>query len=123
MTSQISQISSRILKENIVELSTQEVTELLKGLKPVKYSFKADQEDKLHAGIISEEVPDLVASSNKSAINPVDIVAILTKAVQDQRQTTMVLADVVDLQQQQIIQLQEKINLLEEKSKNKPWFR
>lgn len=122
-TTQISQISSRTLKENIAELSSREVTELLQSLKPVKYSFKADQEETLHAGFISEDVPDLVASSDRHAINPVDIVAILTKAVQDQRQTTMVLADLVDRQQQEIRQLQEKINLLEEKSNNKSWFR
>jgi hypothetical protein len=126
----IRQISSVALKENIKELSSHEAGELLRALKPVKYSYKADQAQTLHAGFLSEDAPDLVTGPRKEAIYPVDIVAILTKAVQDQRQTTLALADVVDRQQrvidqqqQAIRQMQENINLLEEKFQNKPWFR
>jgi len=119
----LEQSSSKNLKENITELPSEEVTELLKGLKPVKYSFKGSQSDELHLGFISEEVPDLVASADKSAISPMDIIAILTKAVQDQQQSIKRLTSYVQSQEQEIEKLIAKVYELEEKNQPRAWFR
>jgi hypothetical protein len=123
ITNQLTQISSQILKENITKLSSQEVIELLKNLHPVKYSFKADRESKIHVGFISEESPDLVTSSDKSAISPVDIVAILTKVVQDQQQVIKELAASIDSHERVIVALYSQLRELEEKTKPRAWFR
>jgi hypothetical protein len=112
-TAHIRQISSAALKENIVDLSSQEVAEFLQDLRPIKYNYKADQNRTPHAGFLSEEAPDLVTSSSKQTIYPVDILAILTKAVQDQRRATVSLVNAVKKQQQEIIQLRQKIQKLE----------
>jgi hypothetical protein len=78
--------SSREYKENINELSTEEAMNTLEGLTPVKYNYKADSENK-HVGFIAEDVPDLVATKDRKALSPMDIVAVLTKVVQEQQDT------------------------------------
>lgn len=105
--------ASRELKDNIAELSTQEATEILRQLNPVKFSYKADQAQTTHLGFVAEEVPDVVASADKQAISPVDIVAALTKAVKDHRQTIVSLTKLVKEQQQAIERLSEKVKDLE----------
>ena len=42
-----------------------------------------------HVGFIAEDVPDLVASEDRKGLSAMDVVAVLTKVVQDQ-QTAMV---------------------------------
>ncbi len=77
--------SSREYKENIRELTTADAVKTLEGLNPVKYNYKADAADK-HVGFIAEDVPDLVASKDRKGLSPMDIVAVLTKVVQEQAQ-------------------------------------
>ncbi|HEY9674387.1 MAG TPA: DUF6519 domain-containing protein [Waterburya sp.] len=107
------QDSSRELKENIIELSSQEVTQTLKGLNPVKFTYKGDDKSQLQVGFISEDVPELVASSDKKAVSHMEIVAILTQAVKEHRKTIQLLTKVVREQQEKIATLEEKINSLE----------
>ncbi len=76
--------SSRTLKDNIIDLKSSEALETLKGLNPVKYNYKADQNEK-RIGFIAEDVPDLVAKNGRTGIDPMDIVAVLTKVVQEQQ--------------------------------------
>jgi hypothetical protein len=78
--------SSRALKENIESLTSDEAATTLSGLDPVKYNYKADRTDR-HVGFIAEDVPDLVASADRQGLSPMDIVAVLTKVVQEQQKT------------------------------------
>lgn len=78
--------SSREYKENIGELSASEATDALLKLDPVKYNYKVDKEDR-HVGFIAEDVPDLVATKDRKGLSPMDIVAVLTKVVQEQQKT------------------------------------
>jgi hypothetical protein len=89
--------SSRELKENISELSGSEAVEALKNLSPVKFNFKADSDKNLHIGFIAEDVPNLVATSDKKTLSPMDIVAVLTQALKEQQNTISALAEKVKL--------------------------
>jgi hypothetical protein len=85
--------SSREYKENIADLSTQEAKIALKDLNPVKFSYKTDRSENLHLGFIAEDVPDLLAAHDKRSIGPLDVVAVLTKVVQEQQSTIASLID------------------------------
>jgi hypothetical protein len=94
--------SSRDLKENIQCLSTGEAVETLNKLTPVKYNYKADKTDK-YVGFIAEDAPELVATKDKKGMSSMDVVAVLTKVVQEQQKT--------------IADLKEKIAAFEKKVK------
>jgi hypothetical protein len=76
--------SSRELKENINELPLNAAVDALKELKPVRFHYKAKPDENL--GFISEDVPDLVATKSRKSINTMDIVALLTRVVQEQQE-------------------------------------
>ena len=76
--------SSRELKENINELTVNEAVDALKELKPVRFNYKSKPEEQL--GFISEDVPDLVATKSRKSLNTMDIVAVLTRVVQEQQE-------------------------------------
>lgn len=78
--------SSRTAKENIAELSAANANETLKALTPVTFNYKVDK-DEHHVGFIAEDVPDLVAMKDRKSLSPMDIVAVLTKVVQEQSET------------------------------------
>ena len=44
-------------------------------------------------GFIAEDAPDLVATNTRDALSPMDLVAVLTKVVQDQQKTIGELSD------------------------------
>ena len=83
----VQQSSSRSVKENIGQLSAQEAVTTLERLNPVKFNYKADLNQEQHIGFIAEEVPDLVASLDRKFLSSMDIVAVLTKVLQEQQQT------------------------------------
>jgi hypothetical protein len=93
----LTQGSSRELKENIAELSGKEAIEALENLNPVKFNYKADSDKNLHIGFIAEDVPELVATSDRKALSPMDIVAVLTQALKEQQNTISTLAEKVKL--------------------------
>lgn len=97
----LTQASSRELKENIAELSGQEAIETLENLNPIKFSYKADNNNNLHIGFIAEDVPELVATSDRKGLSSMDIVAVLTKALQEQQKTIAALADKVNMLESQ----------------------
>ncbi|HEY9665088.1 MAG TPA: tail fiber domain-containing protein, partial [Allocoleopsis sp.] len=105
--------SSRQLKENISEISSQESSEILKRLSPVKFNYKDDAVP--HLGFIAEDVPEILASPDRQSINPVDIVAALAKVVQDHQHTISVLGQVIRRQQESIVTLQERLSQMEQK--------
>jgi hypothetical protein len=78
--------SSKEYKENITSLTATEAMETLNGLSPVKYNYKVDKKEK-HVGFISEEVPNLVATKDRKGMSSMDVVAVLTKVVQEQQKT------------------------------------
>jgi hypothetical protein len=78
--------SSRKHKENIRSLTAKEAMEALIELEPVKFNYKVDKEDE-YVGFISEDVPELVASKDRNAMSALDVVAVLTKVVQEQQKT------------------------------------
>jgi hypothetical protein len=78
--------SSRERKEDICDLTSDEAMTALRNLDPVRFAYKADPTEK-HVGFIAEDVPDLVASRDHKTLSPMDIVAVLTKVVQDQQKT------------------------------------
>jgi hypothetical protein len=83
----VQQSSSRDVKENIGALSSQEAIATLSGLNPVKFNYKTDDIQERHVGFIAEDVPDLVASLDRKTLSSMDIVAVLTKVLQEHQQT------------------------------------
>jgi hypothetical protein len=74
--------SSREYKDNIRDLTRGEAIDTLAALNPVKYNYKTDKDEE-HLGFIAEDVPDLVATKDRKGLSPMDIVAVLTKVVQE----------------------------------------
>ncbi len=93
--------SSRAYKENIKTLTTEEADHVLDGLSPVKFNYKTDKED-THVGFIAEDVPELVATKDRKGLSPMDIVAVLTRVVQEQKNTIAELSKKVNDMQQEI---------------------
>lgn len=86
---------SRELKENFAELSGADAVEALRNLNPVKFNYKADSDKNQYIGFIAEEVPELVATSDRKTLNPMDIVAVLTQVVKEQQKAMAALAEKV----------------------------
>ena len=82
--------SSRSLKDDIRDLPADEAMETLRGLDPVTYVYKVAPSEH-HVGFIAEDVPDLVASTDRRSMSPMDVTAVLTKVVQEQQKTIEVL--------------------------------
>jgi hypothetical protein len=78
--------SSRSFKNDIRDLDATAATDTLKNLQPVTYTYKAAPTEH-HVGFIAEDVPDLVATADRKSIAPMDVVAVLTKVVQQQQTT------------------------------------
>lgn len=76
--------SSRAYKEKITNLSTEEALSAFQNLNPVKYNYK-NETDEEYVGFIAEDVPELVATKDRKSLSPMDIVAIMTKVVQQQQ--------------------------------------
>lgn len=76
--------SSRDYKENIFDLTIEDAKMALNDLRPKRYNYKVDNEDEC-LGFIAEDVPELVASKDRKSLSPMDIVAVLTKVVQEQQ--------------------------------------
>jgi hypothetical protein len=84
--------SSREYKENIRELGIDEAMDTLSGLSPVTFNYKRDPKEP-HVGFIAEDVPALVATKDRKGMSPMDVVAVLTKVVQEQQKTISELSE------------------------------
>ncbi len=92
--------SSREYKENISRLSADKALNALKALDPVEFTYKADKEER-HTGFIAEDAPELVATKDRKGLSPMDIVAVLTKVVQEQQDAIAALrAEVKELKKE-----------------------
>ena len=58
----------------------------MEKLNPVKFQYKAEPGQQ-YVGFIAEDVPDLVARNDRKSLSPMDVVAVLTKVVQEQQKT------------------------------------
>jgi hypothetical protein len=77
--------SSREYKENIVELTSAEAIRAFEKLEPVKFNYKQNKE---------EECLGFIAVNDRKSLVPMDMVAMLTKVVQEQQK------DISDLKEE-----------------------
>ncbi len=76
--------SSREFKENIETLPAGEAEAAFDKLEPVKFQYR-ESDGETYIGFIAEDVPELVAMNDRKGLNAMDLVAVLTKVVQEQR--------------------------------------
>ncbi|MDO8281071.1 MAG: hypothetical protein Q7U10_00350, partial [Thermodesulfovibrionia bacterium] len=79
---------------------------------------KADDKDG-HLGFIAEDVPDMLATYDRKSLDPMDIVAVLTKVVQEQQKISEQSEKVLLQQQKTISELSGKVADLEKALKLK----
>ncbi|MEO1078542.1 MAG: tail fiber domain-containing protein [Pseudomonadota bacterium] len=77
--------SSRELKSDIEGIGGSEAIAALRELTPVSFRYKSSPEA-TSLGFIAEDVPDLVATAERKTLRTMDIVAVLTRALQEQQQ-------------------------------------
>jgi len=75
--------SSRTLKHDIRDLELSDALSALKALRPARFVYNHSNEEEV--GFIAEEVPELVAKKGRKGLDAMDIVAVLTKVVQQQQ--------------------------------------
>ena len=83
-------------------LAAQEALNALEGLAPVTYRYKHDDAGDLQVGFVAEDVPELVSTVGRTGIPPVDIIAVLTKVVQQQQERILTLEAQVRAVEQRI---------------------
>ena len=76
--------SSRARKEDIEALTLEDALSALAELEPVHFRYLDDREE-AHVGFIAEDVPPLVATNDRVTLSPMDVVAVLTRVVQEQQ--------------------------------------
>ena len=103
--------SSRELKENIEVLDSDAALAAFKSLEPVTFNYKVDS-DETYIGFIAEDVPEIVASSDRETLSSMDIIALLTRVVQDQQVTIDDQAQLVTQQNARMDQLEAMIRLV-----------
>jgi hypothetical protein len=92
--------SSRSLKKDIRFLETIDASAALAALEPVRFHYKTSPDEE-SLGFIAEDVPDLIATKSRKTLSTMDVVAVLTKVVQEQQAT--------------IARLENSVNQLEKK--------
>jgi hypothetical protein len=93
--------SSRELKTDIGDLSLADARSALYALNPVTYRYKEGDGDQ-HVGFIAEDVPELVATSSRTSMVAMDVVAVLTKVLQEQIQENRELKSRLDEMDQRL---------------------
>src|SRR3954471_15063163 len=78
--------SSRALKQDIQPLDRDAALDAVKALQPVTFAYRANPRE-MNVGFIAEDVPDLVATADRTGLSAMDITAVLTKVVQEQQRT------------------------------------
>lgn len=87
--------SSREYKEDVREITAREARTALEALKPVEYRYKNGSDEK-YVGFIAEDVPDLVASKDRKGMSSMDVVAVLTRVIQEQQKVITELREKID---------------------------
>jgi len=78
--------SSRAVKQDIHPLDRTAAVDALKALQPVTFAYKENPAE-TNVGFIAEDVPDLVATADRKGLSSMDVVAVLTKVIQEQQRT------------------------------------
>jgi hypothetical protein len=78
--------SSRDVKQDIHQLDGDTAMNALKALQPVTFAYK-ENPGETNVGFIAEDVPDLVATTDRKGLSSMDVVAVLTKVLQEQQRT------------------------------------
>ncbi len=78
--------SSREYKEAIRPLALSDARAAFEKLEPVTFVYKKEKEER-QVGFIAEDVPELVATRDRKGLAPMDIVAVVTRVVQEQQKT------------------------------------
>ncbi len=99
--------SSREYKKDIQSLTSEDAMLAFNKLEPVSFKYKTNDEQ--HIGFIAEDVPDLVASKDRKGLSTMDVVALLTKVVQEQQK-------IAQEQQKTIAELKEEVRALKAKT-------
>jgi hypothetical protein len=99
--------SSREFKKDVSKLSTDDALSALAGLDPVRFRYILEPDEE-YVGFIAEDVPELVATSSRKHLSPMDIVAVLTKVVQEQQQAITEQQQLVEEQQMMIDELKQQ---------------
>jgi hypothetical protein len=100
--------SSREYKENITDLTLNEAMSALENLAPVKFNYKTNK-DEDYMGFIAEDVPELVATKERKGVAPMDVVAVLTKVLQDQQKMVQEQQEAITVLKQEIAELKKKL--------------
>lgn len=95
-TNSMAKASSIALKENVQALTSADASAILANLDPVKYTLKAAPDQGTQLGFIAEHVHHSVASSDRKAIIPDQIVAVLTRVVKEQQELIAKLEQRID---------------------------
>lgn len=98
--------TSRNLKKDIREVILEDALQTVESLKPVTFIYK-DGDQVKHVSFIAEDVPEMVSTPDRKSLDSMAIVAVLTKVIQEQQKT-------LKEQKEIMLQLQEKIILLED---------
>jgi Chaperone of endosialidase len=78
--------SSRGVKQDVHQLDRDAALDALQALEPVTFAYKANPAETM-VGFIAEDVPDLVATADRKGLSSMDVVAVLTKVLQEQQRT------------------------------------
>lgn len=97
--------STRKSKKEIQDLDAEVALKAFDELKPVTYYSRNDSGEK-YVGFIADDVPELVAMNDRSGIAAIEIAALVTKVVQEQKAT-------IDAQKETIATLIKRIENLE----------
>ncbi len=87
--------SSRRWKYDISGLAGPDALALLKGLKPVAFKLKGDRSGVSHLGFVAEEMPTALAGPDGQTYRPFEVIAVLTKALQEQQRMIQALQEQV----------------------------
>ncbi|MBN8592392.1 MAG: hypothetical protein J0M33_11555 [Anaerolineae bacterium] len=80
-------LSSRESKENISAFTIAEAEDLLASLECVHFVYKDDHSQSSQLGFIAEDAPEPIASPDHESINPMSIITVLTRVLQQQQVT------------------------------------
>jgi hypothetical protein len=78
--------SSRAVKRDIHQLDAGAAVDALNALQPVTFAYRTSPNETM-VGFIAEDVPDLVATTDRKGLSSMDVVAVLTKVLQEQQRT------------------------------------
>ena len=98
--------SSRELKTDIKPLDTQVALDAFHKLQPVSYEYKSQRGEAV-VGFIAEDVPELLAMPSRKSFDSAEVVAVLTKVVQEQDRRLTEKETEIDVMKADIAELKE----------------